>query len=225
VLVALNEHGVAASKAPDPSAEGRFAVSVPQGDLASAVTTLSQEGLPSPVSPGVLESLGETGLVASRKAEHARLVVGTAGELERSLTEVAGVLSARVHLAVPEPDPFAPREAVVPTSASVLIRHQGATPPLGASDVQRLVAGAVSGLDPEHVAVVNLPVAGSPREVNGSLAQFGPLSVSHGSISALRIIVVAVAALNLALLGTLIFLWLRLRSSRSLPVRAANPAK
>jgi type III secretion protein J len=213
VIVALGDHGVAASKVPDQSHEGRFRVSIPEADLPVAVAALQHEGLPASRAPGVLDSLGESGLVPSRKTEHARWVAGTAGELERSLQGVAGVLSARVHLAVAEPDPLAGSEASPSATASVLIRHQAASPPLSANDVQRLVSGAVPGLEQAAVAVVYLAVASPADGSRPGLAQFGPLSVSHSSLTALRVLVGVVALVNVALLAALLLLWTRARRS------------
>src|SRR6185436_18217123 len=102
----------------------------------------------------ILEALGKGSVVPSRAAEHARVVTGTGDELERSLRGLDGVLSARVHLGVPAHDPLALEEKAPVATASVLIRHRGATPPIAAGEVQRLVSGAVSGLAPDQVSVV-----------------------------------------------------------------------
>ena len=100
---------------------------------------------PAGENPGILQSLGAGSMVPSRLAEHARLLSGISGELEQSLQAVDGVVSARVHLAAPERARSTTPSRRKP-SASVLIRHRGAAPPLATSDVQRLVAGAVPGL-------------------------------------------------------------------------------
>jgi type III secretion protein J len=171
---------------------------------------------------GVLDSLGDSGLIASRQTEHARLVIGTAGELERSLRDVAGVLSARVHLAVPSSDPLTPGAEKAPPSASVLVRHRGTSPPLSPSEVQRLVAGAVSGLEESRVAVVMHPVVSPPREASDTLVQMGPLSVSRSSMVSLRWLIAAAAGLNAVLLGALLFVWSRLRRMRERDVGATS---
>jgi type III secretory pathway lipoprotein EscJ len=90
----------------------------------------------------VLDALGKGSLVPSRLAEHVKVVTGTSGDLERSLRAIDGVVSARVHLAVPVRDPLTLGAQAPPATASVLIRHQGPTPPLAAFDVQRLRKGA-----------------------------------------------------------------------------------
>lgn len=214
VVVALGDAKIGATKKSDHQNEGRFLVEVPTSDAALALQVLQHRGLPSPESSGILASLGESGLVASKTSEHARLVVGMAGELERSLRDLEGVLSARVHLAVPEADPLLPEETPKQASASVLLRHRGATPPIAATEVQRLVAGAVAGLHGDRVAVVMQPVTMSETEVGQSMVQLGPLSVSQSSVTALKTLLGAMGLANILLVGFLLVMWQRAKSSR-----------
>ncbi len=214
-VVALEKSGVAADKERDPDSEGRWRVSVARDDASSAAVVLSAESLPPPASPGVLDTLGQGSIVPSRSAEQAKLVVGTSGELERSLRSLDGVISVRVHLAVPVTDSLAPEEAPVPPSASVLLRHRGATPPIAAGDVQRLVAGAVPGLAPSQVAVVTLPVPDPPRPQERELARFGPVTVTRSSMLPLRTIIGGAVLLNLAFLAALLWGWSRARRAET----------
>jgi type III secretion system YscJ/HrcJ family lipoprotein len=211
VVVALEESGVAASKESDPVHEGRWQVAVARDDASAAVTVLSQENLPPPSSPGVLDALGEGSLVPSRTAEHAKLVAGTAGDLERSLRAIAGVLSVRVHLAVPVKTPLAGDAKEPPPTASVLIAYRGANPPLTTADVQRLVAGAVPGLASEQVSVVMTALPVPPKPADRELARFGPITVTRSSMLPLRALVIGAALLNLILIGLLFALWTRVR--------------
>lgn len=211
VMVALNQAGVAAQKEPDPNADGKWRVTVERDDAAAAVGVLSDDNLPPPSAPGVLQALGKGSIVPSRTAEHAKLIAGTQGDLERSLLAIDGVLSARVHLAVPTENPFGEDEKPQPPTASVLVRHRGATPPISAADVARLVAGAVPGLDPAHVSVVMTTVPLSTRPAHRALSRFGPITVTRSSVLALRLIVGAAVLMNLLLLGLLAALWMRMR--------------
>jgi type III secretion system YscJ/HrcJ family lipoprotein len=121
VVAALDANGVAADRTQEPGGARHFRVEVSRGDAARAVAVLTQEELPRRPSPGLLEALGEGALVPSRAAEQARIAVGTAGELERTLASADGVVSARVHLSVPPHDPLAD-SAAEPPRASVLLR-------------------------------------------------------------------------------------------------------
>ncbi len=214
-VVALEKSGVAADKDRDPDSEGHWRVSVARDDASSAAGVLTSESLPPPASPGLLDTLGQSSIVPSRASEQAKFVAGVAGELERSLRSLDGVVSVRVHLAVPVQDALSPDEIPTPPSASVLLRHRGAQPPIATNDVQRLVAGAVPGLSPAQVSVVALPVPALGRLAERELSRFGPVTVTRGSVFPLRSIVGSALLLNLGLLGALIWVWARARRAES----------
>jgi type III secretion protein J len=209
VVVALEDNGVAAHKEPDPTLENHWRVTVARDDASAATAVLTRESLPAPVTPGVLDTVGKGSLVPSRAAEHARLIAGTAGDLERSLRAVDGMLSVRVHVAVPHPDPLGGERPPAGPTASVLLRHRGATPPIAIADVQRLVAGAVPGLEPARVSVVATPVPAPGRPPERELSRLGPVTVTRASMLPLRLVIGAAALLNVVLLGLVAVLWQR----------------
>lgn len=209
-VLLLEKNGVGADKEPDPEHEGRFRIHVSRGESSLAIGVLAQENMPPRSSPGVLEALGEGGIVPSRLAEHVKWTSGIAGDLERSLRGVDGVLSARVHLSVPPKELLPGTVEVEKPSASVLVRHRGVAPPITVSDVQQLVAGAVSGLAPAQVTVV-LATSPPPKTADRELLRFGPVTVTRGSLGPLRLGAAGVVLLNLALVGAVIWLFRRLR--------------
>jgi len=75
------------------------------------------------------------------------------GELSRSIQTIDGIQAARVHLVIPEREIFS-RDAQ-PPSASVVLKTRGRLDRGEVQAVQHLVAAAVAGLSPEHVAVVD----------------------------------------------------------------------
>lgn len=228
-LVALEKQGIFASKERDPEGqEGTFRVLVARDDASNAALVLTQENLPPGRTLGLLDAVGQGGMVPSRLSEHARWLAGTSGELERSLRAVDGVVSARVHLAVPPRDSLSLGESAPPATASVLLRHRGATPPLAVSDVQRLVAGAVPGLTGDQVSVIMTPAPAPTRVADRGLSQFGPIAVTKSSLTPLRIMVGAVVAANALLIACLYLLWTRLRRTERELIEAraiAEPAK
>ena len=54
------------------------------------------------------------------------MIFALSQEALASVLEIDGVLSARVHLVLPENDPL--RQQLIPSSASVFIRHRSTTP-------------------------------------------------------------------------------------------------
>ena len=85
------------------------------------------------------------------------MIFALSQELSHTVSEIDGVLSARVHLVLPENDPL--RQQLVPSSASVFIRHRSKAP-VGnlVPQVKMLVANGVAGLAYDKVSVVLVPV-------------------------------------------------------------------
>jgi type III secretion protein J len=135
--------------------------------------------------------------------ERARYLEALAGEIERTLETADGVVTARVHLVLPEPDPLTvdgkPRVAA---QAAVLLKVRPAPAPLREADVQKLVAGSVAGLSPEAVAVVVTPATEVPSQRAPALASVGPLKMDPAS----RKLLVGILLAGLAIIATLAIL-------------------
>jgi type III secretion protein J len=207
----LDASGIVATKVDDPASGVR--VEVARDDAARAVEVLTTDGMTPARPERALSGLIEGAVVPSREAERARIVAGIAGELERSLANVDGVVSARVHVAAPGPDPLVPDVPEAAPTASVLIRFRGARAPMPDADVQRLVAYAVPGLTPERVSVMALPAR---PFVAPDVVRLGPLLATRSAARTVRFIVAGVAILDLALVAFLLVFWTRLRRLRSL---------
>jgi type III secretion protein J len=221
VVVALDRAGVDSTKEVDPSAEGKWRISVARDDVPRALSTMRDEELPRVRSPGVLDAVGKGSLVPSEAAEHAQLVAGMAGDLERTLVAVDGVLSAHVHLNIPAPSPLRDT-APAHGSASVLLEHRGATPPLSADAVQRLVAGGIAGLAPSDVTVVMLSRSVPPAAAGSELAHVGPIAVARASARSLQLALGILVALLAILAGATIVLYARLARARAEQQAAAG---
>jgi type III secretory pathway lipoprotein EscJ len=174
---------------------------------------MAREELPPRTTPGWAEALGHGAFIPSRTDERAKLLMATAGELQRSLLGIDDVISARVHLAVPERDALAADAPSSPPTASVLLKHGHALPPLSTLDIQRLVAGAVPGLAPADVVVVTKAVAEPVERKGTELVRLGPLTTTRSSLPYLRWMIACVATLNACMVALLFALWLRGRRS------------
>jgi type III secretion protein J len=208
-VLSLQRGHIAANKEADPRDDKLWTVTVSHGDVTQAVSLLASEGPLIDKTPGLLESLGASSLIPSPRTERVRVLAGTAGELERSLREIEGVLSARVHLAIPTADSISNATEPVATTASVLIRFRDGLTPISENEVKRLVAGAVAGLTADQVSVVLKSV--SPISTKNGIERLGPLSVSTGSLRTLRGIVATAVGVNLLLFAGILWLWRRVR--------------
>jgi type III secretion protein J len=219
VMVALDRASIEAAKEPDPVAEGKWRVEVSRDDVPRALDVMREEELPRTEPAGVLEAVGKGSLVPSEAAEHAQLVAGIAGDLERSLEGIDGILSARVHLNVPVASPL--RDLVAAHgSASVLLEHRGSTPPLSAESVQRLVSGGVAGLLPADVAVVMISRPAPAMSAPGELGHVGPIAVARRSMRELQGALVGLVGLVAILAAATLVLYARLTRARA---EAARP--
>ena len=164
VLVALGDAGLPARKEPAGSDDGTFTVAVRPSEAAAARSILSARDLPRARSPGFSELFGSPGLVPTPLEEHARYLHALSGELARTLEALDGVVGARVHLAMPVPDPLRPEARRTPRASVLLKCRPDARDRLeGQADgLRRMVAGAADGLDPASVAVLVADAAASP---------------------------------------------------------------
>ncbi|MEO7094965.1 MAG: hypothetical protein ABI175_17030, partial [Polyangiales bacterium] len=206
----------------DPTIEGRFRLVVARDDSTSAIAILSAEELPRTHAPPPAEA----SFVASPEADRAARIAATAAQVERTLSSIDGVLDARVLLDIPTIDPLT--AALVPAAngasphatASVLVRHRGANPPVAPDDLRRLVAGAVTGLATSDVAVVLVAVPAPSLASDRQLAYLGPLAIAKSSLSTAKALAAAILVVIAALAGVILFLSLRLRRQKD---REAEP--
>jgi type III secretion protein J len=184
VLTALERGGIEACKARD-EANGQI---------------LQSLGLPRGRRAGFGEVYKQASLVPTPTEDRARYLEALAGEIERTLETADGVVTARVHLVLPEPDPLAvdgkPRVAA---QAAVLLKVRPTPAPLREADVQKLVAGSVAGLLPEAVAVVVTPATEVPSQRAPALASVGLLKMDPAS----RNLLVGILLAGLAIIATL----------------------
>ena len=142
-------------KIPHQLGAGGTQILVPADQVARMRVTLAREGLPSGGSIGYeLFDRGD-GITASQFQQKIAETRALEGELARSIRTISGVRAARVHLVMPRREPFAREKQ--DAQASVMLTTAGAAR-LDREAIQaivNLVAGAVPGLRPKNVSVVD----------------------------------------------------------------------
>jgi type III secretion protein J len=165
IIATLFRHGIPAERA--VAKNGRYTVKVDEARFAESIAILNRSGLPRQEFASMGEVFKNEGIVASPVQERAQMIYALSQELARTVSEIDGVLSARVHLVLPENDPL--RQQLIPSSASVFIRHHAS---MAMNDmlprVKMLVANSVAGLSYDKVSVVNIPVAAADQDVTAS---------------------------------------------------------
>ncbi len=156
IAAALSDHGIDARK----SAQGKqlFSVSVPASDFSRSVALLHAVGLPNSSFARMGEVFKKDGMISTPTEERARFLYALSQELESTLSQIDGVVLARVHPVLPER--VVPGEPVLPSSCSVLIKHvPGWDTAAYEPRIRKLVLASIPGLadTPEKVAVVFVP--------------------------------------------------------------------
>lgn len=155
IVAELSGQGIEATAQPEGGRKQTWSVRVPSADRTVAIQELVRLGLPRQQQTSSAELL-KPGLVPTPSEERQRHTLALQGDLARTLEQLDGVLSARVHLSLPAP----PRPGLgTPGGArcSVLLRVRGPVARWSErrrQDVRELVAGSVEGLGVEHVTLV-----------------------------------------------------------------------
>ncbi|WP_407181591.1 type III secretion system inner membrane ring lipoprotein SctJ [Bradyrhizobium sp. STM 3562] len=185
--------------------DGTSTIQVEEKQLAYSIDLLNEQGLPRQPFKSLGDVFKGSGLVASPVEERARYVYALSEELSRTISDIDGVLSARVHVVLPKNDLL--RQDATPSSASVFIRHASSAK-LSAllPQIKMLVANSIEGLSYDKVAVVFVPVERAQHEVSVAPAA---ASVEPAGLMATNIAIGAGGAL--AALGILSYLLLGTR--------------
>ena len=150
VMAALLDAGIACSK--EAGEEGTWNVMVAEQKFAAAVNLLERKGLPRRAHMGIGEVFKKTGMISSPSEERIRFMDALAQDLAKTISMVDGVVDARVHVVLPENDPFA-RNAL-PSSAAVAIRSRWDADITDiVPSVKGLVKNAIEGLAYEKIMV------------------------------------------------------------------------
>ena len=135
------------------TADGK-GVMVPSDKVYELRMTLASEGLPQGGGIGFeifdRKNFGMTEFV--QKLNYQRALQG---ELSRTITQLNGVESARIHLVIPEKSLF--KESEKPATASIVLKLKS-NRVLRENEVQgvvHLVASSIEGMNPDHVTVLD----------------------------------------------------------------------
>jgi type III secretion protein J len=198
--------------------DGSITVRVEQDSFANAVSLLKAAGLPHAQFQTMGELFSNEGLVASPTEERARFIFALSQELSRTVSEIDGVISARVHVVLPRNDPL--RQDQTPSSASVFIKHdRRAQVPALLAQIKTLIANSVEGLTYDKVSVVFVPADPDPDATSGQPAAFETTASINGagaeasSMRALTGGLAGIAAAGLIGLVTFFWLWRRARTA------------
>ncbi|GJI87646.1 MULTISPECIES: type III secretion system inner membrane ring lipoprotein SctJ [Duganella] len=203
IILVLNRKGIEIEK--QKTKEGVTLITK-DGDLSRATEAMNAAGLPRRSLSNLGEVFKKQGMISTPMEERIRYIHGLSEELESTLQQFDRVVSARVHVVLPER--IAPGEPIQPSSAAVFVKYR---PPLDEDAVlprmRKLVASSIPGLGGDDgrgkVSVVLMP--GEPPPVGIQWTMLGPFVVAQDSVGWLTFTLAVLGAMASAGLGYLLF--------------------
>ncbi|MEL6681606.1 MAG: type III secretion inner membrane ring lipoprotein SctJ [Pseudomonadota bacterium] len=126
---------------------------VEENDLPRAIEVLKQSGFPRETRDTMGTVFEKSGIMSSPFEERVRFVYALGEEVAQTLSEIDGVLTARVHIVLPEEPDFG--EQLTPSSAAVFIKHRvGVDLDFATPQIRRLVSSAIEGVTYDDVTVL-----------------------------------------------------------------------
>lgn len=158
MLALLLSEGVSASKAAGKG--GSITLLVEESQLTQAVELLSRHSFPRKKYATINEVFPQGGLIQSPMADSARYTFAMSQDIASTLSNIDGVLTAKVHLVLPAEDGSKNSKSNTKTmvKASVFIKYDSRVAMKSyIPQIKAMVANSVDQLDYENVAVVIFP--------------------------------------------------------------------
>lgn len=216
MMAILLRNGINSEKIPEKKT-GTFAIHVQQGQMPAAVALLKGQGFPKEKHASIKELFKKEGLISSPLEERIRFIYGLSQDVQETLSRIDGVITARVHIVLPENDPFT--DQTKPSSASVFIKYLPESHLEDIkSEIKLIVEKSIEGLSYDKVSVVMLP-ADIP-EITGQSGAF----VGATELNTLKAMVWGLGGVLILTLGGCGYLGWRLYWQPSTDPQAAEGA-
>ncbi len=216
MLATLYASGIQAGKSTGD--EKTWSVEVEERDLPAALRIVAAHGLPREQFANVGELFKKEGLVSTPSEERIRYIYAVSQELSNTLSQIDGVIIARVHPVIPANDPLATQ--IRPASASVFIKYrrdadlQALAPP-----IKNLIMRSIEGLQYENISLTFVP---ADDLAHGTLVATPASGAGPGRASIARASSIGGAGMLLVLaIGGVGYAWSQYRQGRRIATGAA----
>ncbi|MDR2779114.1 MAG: type III secretion inner membrane ring lipoprotein SctJ [Puniceicoccales bacterium] len=186
-------------------------------DFAKAEKILKASGYPKVQYNTIGQVFQKSGLVSSPLEEKARFMYALSESIASTLNKIPGVLTSRVHIVLPENDPYS--DADTEASAAIFLTYRvGSNLDESVREIKYLVANSVQGLDYDRVSIALFPVTSEESAItnNNFDTNVSVLGLQMASDAATKFlaIVVVLGVLLLCSMGAAIFFFFEFRKSK-----------
>lgn len=208
IVALLKRYGIEARKV--PTKEG-ITLTVQEADVPRATDVMRAAGLPKRTLSNLGTVFKKEGMISTPMEERVRYIHALSEELEFTLQQFDHVVSARVHVVLPER--IAPGEPIQPSSAAVFIKyHEPFDEDTNIPRITNLVASSIPGLSGEEgrgkVSVVLAPAGAPPTAIDWE--SVGPFKIQSASATSLKWTLGLLGALSvISFIAVLLLLVLR----------------
>jgi type III secretion protein J len=170
VIAELQSANIPADKARAKGNDPVWSVLVDANQFDAAMRVLKAAGLPRESRQNFGQIFKKEGFVSSALEEKARYIFGLEESFEATLMGIEGVVSASVHIALPERDLVS--ETVKPARASVtILKEPGSTIEMQKANIISIVKNGVEGLEnPDNITVIFFDAHKRPERALSSTA-------------------------------------------------------
>lgn len=190
-------------------AENTWNIVVDKSQFSQGVQLLNEAGYPKDTFISLGDAFKKSGLVSSPTEERVRFIYALSNELSETLTHIHGVVTARVHIVLPDNDPYS--DKATPSSASVFISY---LPQINLEDcarsIRQLVTNSIEGLSYDKVNLSMFPASNPNDRLPLSLTLDTNKDKSNSSGLLLGILLSLILGILLSAVG--IYLWKRNRN-------------
>lgn len=223
MIALLRERNVSAGKT--PGLEGAWNIMVGSANFPTAMAILNNYGYPQDKFDTIGEVFQKSGLVSSPLEERVRYMYALSENLSETISHIAGVVTARVHIVLPENNPY--METTTPASASVFISYRpDSNVEESIRDIKYLVTNSIEGLSYDKVSVALFPAPLSSDEITAKNQLVNVLSIQMTRSSLINfwvfvlIMLLGVAAISFVL-AKVLFDYLSIKKEEKMRREAA----
>lgn len=213
MMAILLARGITCTKV-EGAEELTWTLQVHSDDFSQSVEMLGAAGYPNDRRDRMGDVFKKSGLVSSPTEDRIRYVYALSEELAETVSRIDGVVDARVHVVLPNNDPFS--EQVRPSSAAVYIKHR-VDIDLSASraEIKDLVAKSIEGLNSDNIEVFMDQVVPLPAPLPSERHYARVLGVQLAPDSLLQFWLLVGGLFSAAAINLALMLWYVFRGKRA----------